>query len=282
MVGTNAQVKWIDAPRGALQACAVLDFRGVVMRVIFFCLLNAFLFLSGCSQVTVLRTREIRAVSDENVKLQQEIRSLRTQLDSLRENQERMQRRVAADMSLVISRVTEESGRIHGRLEENNHRLDLIMGKSDKILSKRVVVDRRGGESDGDSDIHDLDLEKVYNTARSDFHRGEFKLAYDGFRQVFEKAKAGEMAENSLYWMGLCLTETGQSDKARVIFQRLMEQFAQGTKSCVALFKLAQLDEVENKPESRIAHLKKVGTLAQCAGTNEAYKAADLLKSLGQ
>lgn len=270
------------------------------------------LLLSGCSSITVLRTKEIRAVTDEVKKNREEMTQLRQELDSLRLEQDRLQKRMKADMSMLTSRVVEESERMVSRMEENQYRLDLLIGKSDKILSKRVVVEKRitstpqaaggngpaapgmspggttgmspganaGGEETTVKTLFDVDMEKIYNTAKADFHKNEFKLAYDGFKQVYEKKSGTQLAENALYWMGLCQLEAGSVKNARTLFDRLLQEFPQGGKSCVTMWRLADLAKKNNDSAAQTEYLKKLTSAGHCSGTNEAMKAAAELQAL--
>jgi len=269
------------------------------------------LLLSGCSSITVLRTKEIRAVTDEVKKNREEMVQLRQELDSLRLEQDRLQKRIKADMSMLTSRVAEESERMVSRMEENQYRLDLLMGKSDKILSKRVVVEKRitstpqaagangpagpgmpgaatgmspgtetGAEETTVKTLFDVDMEKIYNTAKADFHKNEFKLAYDGFKQVYEKKSGTQLAENSLYWMGLCQLEAGSVKNARTLFDRLLQEFPQGGKSCVTMWRLADLAKKNNDSAAQTEYLKKLTSAGHCSGTNEAMKAAAELQAM--
>ena len=103
-----------------------------------------------------------------------------------------------------------------------------------------------------------VEAEAMFNTARSDYHRGEFKLAYSGFKQVYEQMKEGELAENSLYWMALCLIDVNQIDKAKKVFARMSEAFPDGQKTCPALFKLSGLYGEECDINMQKQYLQKI------------------------
>lgn len=257
-----------------------------------------FLGLQSCSSVTVLRTSELQKVGDDvkqdvTQKLQVQLDSLSKILDSLRQENQRMQKRLVAEIGTLNSNVARESEQLNTRQEEILYRLDLLVEASSKSI-KRVVVDKRATASTGapgsvdsstvasvnDDVSADPEMEKLYATARADFNRSEYKLAYDGFKQVFEKVQTGELAENSLYWMGLCLQEVNQADKAVVVFQRLLDQFPKGRKACVVLLKMAQMSEAAGKKEEQLKQLDRLTNSLQCHDTNEAAKAIELIDLL--
>ena len=177
--------------------------------------------LVGCSQMTILRTEEMRNVgTDVQVavlsnldsamrKLRTDNKNLRKRVDSLRAELDASalaQKRMMAEITTLSRRVSDESERNDSRQEEIIYRLDMLLGKSDKILAKKVVV---SGAPQAPMSLDSLEreaeklveAEATFNTARSDFHSGEYKLAFKGFKQVYEQMKTGELAENSLYWM---------------------------------------------------------------------------------
>lgn len=113
------------------------------------------LALTGCSQVTMLRTQEMKAVgTDVQTTVQKNaaytVETLGAQNDSLRaeldsalarlEAASLAQKRMQAEITMLSRRVSDESERNDSRQEEILYRLDMLLGKSDKILAKKVVV----------------------------------------------------------------------------------------------------------------------------------------------
>ncbi|MDR1760244.1 MAG: tetratricopeptide repeat protein [Fibrobacter sp.] len=261
-------------------------------RRIFCLLILCFIALSGCSSITMIRTKEMQAVgndvksnmTEQNKIIRAEIDSLRQVLDSLYAMQEQVNNRLRAEVSLLAARVASESERNDSRQEEVLYRLDMLLGKSDKILSKRVVVSGAAEKAPADSSEMAAEkrqeLEQIFTTARSDYHRGEYKLAFDGFKQIYEQAKTGDLAENSLYWMGLCLAEAGQMDKAKVVFIRVTEQFPNGGQVCVTLFKLAGIAAAENDVPLQKQYLQQLLGNKTCAESNEFIQSAEMLEAI--
>ena len=111
--------------------------------------------LVGCSKITMLRTEEMQAVgADVKGNIQMELDStmaklsaqndsLRAELDSLKAQQEAaalVQKRMMAEVTMLSRRMGDESERNDSRQEEIIYRLDMLLGKSDKILAKKEVV----------------------------------------------------------------------------------------------------------------------------------------------
>ena len=244
--------------------------------------------LTGCSQMTVLRTQEMKAVGAEveqrmdsvAIQLQAQNDSLRAELEAASLAQKRMQ----AEITMLSRRVADESERNDSRQEEIIYRLDMLLGKSDKILAKKVVVSGAPAPVSMDSLEREaeklVEAEAMFNTARSDYHRGEFKLAYSGFKQVYEQMKEGELAENSLYWMALCLIDVNQIDKAKKVFARMSEAFPDGQKTCPALFKLSTLYGEECDINKQKQYLQKILSTKSCEKAAEFEQAAEMLQEI--
>jgi len=250
--------------------------------------------LSGCSSITMLRTKEMKAVGDEIMvkndsaykALSAENDSLKAQLDSVKAQLDAAavaQKRLQAEVTLLTNRMSEESVRRDTRQEEIIYRLDLLLGKSDKILAKKVVVS--GGsasavmESDADA-AKMVEAETMFNAAHSDYHRGEYKLAYNGFKQVYELVKKGEMAEGALYWMSLCLIEANQAAKAKTLLTNLVDSNPQGMKACAGMFKLASIYGKECDLERQKHYLQKIISSNTCVSTPELEQAALQLQAM--
>ncbi|MCQ2060119.1 MAG: hypothetical protein MJY47_00845 [Fibrobacter sp.] len=262
-------------------------------------MIAASIALTGCSKITMLRTEEMKAVgSDVQVAvlsnldttvqiLSAQNDSLRAVLDSLKAEQAAaalVQKRLMAEVTMLSRRMGDESERNDSRQEEIIYRLDMLLGKSDKILAKKVVVSGAAAPVPMDSIEREaeklVEAEALFNTARSDYHRGEYKLAYSGFKQVYEQMKTGELAENSLYWMALCLIDANQLDKAKKVFAALADAFPEGQKTCTTMFKLAAIYSAECDIEMQKAYLQKILNSKTCSASGEFEQAAEILQEI--
>lgn len=254
----------------------------------------ASLMLSGCSSITMLRTKEMRAVGDdvmakndstykalsaENELLKAQLDSVKSQLDAASVSQKRLQ----AEVTMLSKRVSDESVRHDTRQEEIIYRLDLLLGKSDKILAKKVVVSGNAATTVMEPDANAekmVEAETMFNTAHSDYHRGEYKLAYNGFKKVYELMKKGEMAEGALYWMALCLIEANQPEKAKTLLANLVDSNPQGIKACPGMYKLATLYGDECNLDKKKQYLQTIISNNACVSTPELEQAALALQEM--
>ena len=250
--------------------------------------------LSGCSSITMLRTKEMRAVGDDVIAkndssykaLSAENASLRAELDSVKallEASAVAQKRLQAEVTVLSNRMSEETVRRDTRQEEIIYRLDLLLGKSDKILAKKVVVNNGVASAVMEPDANAekmIEAETMFNAAHSDYHRGEYKLAYNGFKQVYELVKKGEMAEGALYWMSLCLIEANQAAKAKTLLTNLVDSNPNGMKACAGMYKLATIYGNECNLDRKKQYLQMILSNNTCASTPELEQAAISLQEM--
>ena len=250
--------------------------------------------LSGCSSITMLRTKEMRAVGDDVIAkndsaykaLSAENASLRAELDSVKAQLEASavaQKRLQAEVTVLSNRMSEETVRRDTRQEEIIYRLDLLLGKSDKILAKKVVVNNGVASAVMEPDANAekmVEAETMFNAAHSDYHRGEYKLAYNGFKQVYELVKKGEMAEGALYWMSLCLMEANQPAKAKTLLTNLVDSNPNGMKACAGMYKLASIYGNECNLDRKKQYLQMILSNNTCASTPELEQAAISLQEM--
>lgn len=270
--------------------------------------------LTGCSQITMVRTQEMKAVGTEvQTSVQQHVDSsvttlsrendsLRSKLDDARLRLDSAvarldsamamlntaafaQKRMQAELTLLSRRIGDESERNDSRQEEIIYRLDMLLGKSDKILAKKVVVSGTPAAPISMDSLEReaeklVEAEALYNTARSDYHRGELNLAFTSFKQVYETMKTGELAENALYWMGVCLVDAGKKEKAKTILSGMTENFPQGQKTCPGFFKLAVLYGDDCDLDSQKIYLQKILSSKTCENAPEFEQAAEILQDI--
>ncbi|WP_405327380.1 tetratricopeptide repeat protein [Fibrobacter sp.] len=250
--------------------------------------------LSGCSSITMLRTKEMRAVGDDVIAkndssykaLSAENAALRAELDSVKAQLEASavaQKRLQAEVTVLSNRMSEETVRRDTRQEEIIYRLDLLLGKSDKILAKKVVVNNGVASAVMEPDANAekmIEAETMFNAAHSDYHRGEYKLAYNGFKQVYELVKKGEMAEGALYWMSLCLIEANQAAKAKTLLTNLVDSNPNGMKACAGMYKLATIYGNECNLDRKKQYLQMILSNNTCASTPELEQAAISLQEM--
>jgi TolA-binding protein len=237
-------------------------------------LLCAMLF-SSCTSITVLRTHEVKAIMDSSmVIMSKRVDSLSLVIDSMRAGQEKSLSRLNAEFAHISSKVSIQGDKSEARMEEIAFRLDQLLAAAQKSTAAKSSA--QGAKSAAEQP--NSEMESLYSASRADYLRGEYAVAYNGFKQIYETLNTGEMAENSLYWMGMCMLDAGKRENAETLFKSLLEKYPQGQKICAVYFKLASMAEESKKANEQRAYLQRLLETKNCAASNEFQRAAEILQ----
>lgn len=94
-----------------------------------------------------------------------------------------------------------------------------------------------------------LSPQEVYNLARSDYLKGNFQLAVEGFSIYVEHFPESPLADNAWYWIGECYFSQKEFEKAIEQFNQLILRYPEGDKVPAAYLKkgisLMEMDKEE-------------------------------------
>jgi TolA-binding protein len=225
----------------------------------------------------MLRTKEIKDATDSSAaSINKRIDSLMLAIDSLKMEQAKNLSRLKADFAELNSKVGDQGDRYEARMEEITFRLDRLLG----IVQQKSVVTKSATNSVAQPKEQNSEMEALYNASRADYLRGEYAVAYNGFKQIYESIKTGELAENALYWMAMCMLDAGKKENAETLFKTLLEKYPQSIKVCPVEFKLASMAEDAKNKTGQKAWLQKLLSTGHCVSSNEFQRAADILPGL--
>lgn len=98
-----------------------------------------------------------------------------------------------------------------------------------------------------------LSPQEVYNTAYSDYLKGNFQLAIEGFTLYIDQFPESPLADNALYWIGECHFSQKEFDKAIDQFNTLILIYPRGDKIPAAYLKKGiSLIELGKKEEALV------------------------------
>ncbi len=94
-----------------------------------------------------------------------------------------------------------------------------------------------------------LSPQEVYTMARSDYLKGNFQLAIEGFSMYQEHFPDSPLVDNALYWIGECYFSQEKYEEAITRFDDLILSYPEGDKIAPAYLKkgisLARLDKTD-------------------------------------
>jgi tol-pal system protein YbgF len=105
-----------------------------------------------------------------------------------------------------------------------------------------------------------LSPQEIYNMARSDYLKGNFELAIEGFTIYKEHFPESPLVDNAVYWIGECYFSQERYEEAVAHFNELILRYPKGDKIAAA-------------------YLKKGFSLANLGKTDEALAVLKLLVS---
>jgi tol-pal system protein YbgF len=123
------------------------------------------------------------------------------------------------------------------------------------------------------------DPEALYNTAYSDFSKGNYALAIAGFEEYQQKFPESALADNASYWVGECHFSQGNFPDAVRAFDNLLELYPDSDKAAAGNLKKALAYQEQNQIGQAIVQFRYV--VATYEGSDEARLARDKLSSLG-
>ena len=203
----------------------------------------------------------IRQQIDEILKIS---RLLQKEQLSLKKNQEY----IPTQIQILLERLGNVSTQL-SRLSE-----DMIEIKNFSLQTPPPLIEGEEGESDPPSQVKEDTVEKqdskeqpadqmqqlikpnlspreVYNMAHSDYLKGNYSLAIDGFKIYLEHFPDSPYADNALYWIGECYFSQREFNSSIEYFKQLVLDYPQGDKVPAAYLKRGiSLMELENKEEA--------------------------------
>lgn len=124
------------------------------------------------------------------------------------------------------------------------------------------------------------DPEALYNTAYTDFNKGNYALAISGFEEYVERFPDSALADNAAYWIGECHFSQGNFDETIRAFDRMLQGYPESDKAAAGNLKKALAYLEQNQISQSIVQLYHV--VSTYGGSDEAKIARDKLTSLGE
>ncbi|ERP39106.1 tol-pal system protein YbgF [Chitinivibrio alkaliphilus ACht1] len=210
-------------------------------------------FLTGCANITVLRTQEIERITaqerDSVVHVYEE------RMDSL----ERQNRRDQVALNDVLRRLEAKIDRMANNLNESNMKMSAIAEQTGVITkhweerarrdsleaaiaeNERRALIRQGVEAfrSGDFDLalEDFELYRetypesddavraYYKSAESLFHLEEYEAAEELLKEFFNEHRESEYAPRALFRLGQTYEKRGEEQRSSFVFDQLRDLF---------------------------------------------------------
>ncbi len=189
-----------------------------------------------------------------------------------------------ADMGATLRSLLDQVAILSERIEEMKGRITAMSQEMRELKqagretgTRETAGPRIGQEPDLSQAMAGAD--QVYQTAYSDYSKGNYELAQMGFTEFIRDNPDHPLASEAQYWVGECLYSQGRLAEAIEAFHHSLNRYPDGERSVTAMLRkgFAQLES--GQTSQGVATLQRLMEAHPTA--NEAKLAADRLKDLG-
>lgn len=236
--------------------------------IVFGCLTALLLFQSNCSNITLLRIKELKEVQAHVDSLKMEMVALQEKVLKEQEKQGEMLRLIRADQQARFAELERSQSALAGNISESQDRLSKIDRKTHEIKKRWEEKARADSLTNA---AQSAEIENLFEIAHNDFTAGRYKIALSGFQDMINKYPESPQAEESHYWLAECYYVQKKYDKAISGYKHYIKTYTNGLKVCVALFKAGLIYEKMNQKKACKMVWKKL--ITQCPNSEEAQAA---------
>lgn len=259
-------------------------------------LLLALPLVLGC-----VSSKDIDAVNAQLADIQRQILQLRMQASS-KEEVAGMERNITtemgdllkseADMQVQLQNLSQQIEQLQANLEDNTYRQtqlsqqlaaiqqQLQAGRSE--LPAGEVGESEAAEGNDAADAPTVvatDPKALYDTAYSDYLRGNYELAILGFQEYLERFPQTSLTDNAHYWIGESYYGQGDYERSIQEFNVILDRFSQSDKAPAAQLKKAYANLQAGHREGAIVQLQAL--VRDHPATAEADLARERLSEMG-
>jgi tol-pal system protein YbgF len=181
-------------------------------------------------------------------------------IDRIVSNQSLMQ------MTQRVDGLQEEMRTLRGRIEELQNENAVLKKQQRDLyadLDKRLTdaaASATAAAAPPSAPAPEADEQAQYNRALEQLRARNYAAAVDGFRALAASHPAGQMADNTQYWLGEAYYVTAEFDQAAAAFQRVLTGWPNSRKAPDAMLKLGYTQIEQNKLAAARATLQQVAT----------------------
>jgi len=224
---------------------------------------------TGCTNLTMLRTEELRGIQSRVDSLRAEVARREEKIVKQQDSHTDLLRAIRADMKVKLSEIDKRIGALEANVSESQSRLSQIDRKT------REIRDRWEEKAKSDSLMEasqSAEMENLFQIAFADFTAGRYDLALAGFEDLRTRFPESGLAAQSLYWSSECYYVQKMYDEAVAGYIEYIKNYPQEDKICASLYKLGLVYGKQKKSKSRTMVWQKLQ--AQCPDSEEARAAA--------
>ena len=239
--------------------------------------------------------QDARRVAKEQADTKQALSAMERKL-----SEDPVQRTEIADLKLRVDELSRRIAAVMDSVEQANRRMDRMSQdvQAGREVARRAAANPAPGAPPPGSGADETggaanaparppaganalpSPEALYNAAYTDFSKGNFDLAIQGFQEYARQFPKSDLADNALYWVGEChYSQAAYADAVRA-FDRMLDAYPQSDKAPAANLKKGLAFLEQNQISQAIVQLRHV--VATYPEADEAKIARDRLAGLGK
>ncbi|MDR0330550.1 MAG: tetratricopeptide repeat protein [Chitinispirillales bacterium] len=241
-----------------------------VKAIIFSCtVIVAALSSTGCSQLTVLRVKELNAVRDSIRADQQayfnKLLEEQSKLLAEQRNASEMLRLLRADQLARFNEMDRKTSAISNNLSDSQSRLSRLDQKTSEF-SRRL--DQKLASEEDAANQRKAQQDKLFEIAMSDFNAGRYDLSISGFLDFLRQFPDAAQASDAEYWAAESRFAKKEYEAAEKEYMAFIKKYPDGQRSCSVFYKLGLAYEHQDKKKSMEMVWKNL--LQRCPDSQEA------------
>jgi tol-pal system protein YbgF len=187
-----------------------------------------------------------------------------------------------ADRRADSGNLSSQISALQGQLEDTNYRLSQLSQQiastnQDLRAVRSATAPPEGQPAPGTAPVSDP--ETLYQTAYSDYLRGNYDLALLGFRQYLDSFPDTDLADNASYWIGECFYRQQKYAQAIAEYDKVLSRWPRSDKTASAQLKRGYAQIELGRKDEGIKQLQAV--VRDFPTSDEANLARQRLQSLG-
>ncbi len=203
---------------------------------------------TGCSNITMLRIAELKQVEAHVDSLKADLAAKQDTIQQEQKNQNELFRLIRADMQVRFEELSQKFSTLESSISESKFKLSQIEKKTTDIQEQWKA---KASADSTDIAKKNGQVEKIFQIAYGDYMAGRFDLAANGFLDVINQFPNAEQADDATYWMAECAFGKKETDKAEALFSDYLRKYREGKKVSSALYKLGLVFEIKKQSEKR-------------------------------
>jgi len=203
---------------------------------------------TGCSNITMLRIAELKQVEVHVDSLKADLAAKQEAVQQEQKNQNDLLRLIRADMQVRFEELSQKFSTLENSISESKFKLSQIEKKTSDIQEQWKA---KATADSTDIAKKNAQVEKIFQIAYGDYMAGRYDLAANGFLDVMNQFPNAEQTDEATYWYAECAFGKKENDKAETLFSDYLRKYREGKKVGASLYKLGLVFESKKQSEKR-------------------------------